>query len=208
MKKSLLVLSFIVMITIISIPSIFADNDEIPSWVRGVAAYWVQEQITDTEFIEAIEFLVEQKIINLPNFQKIPPLVILDDSPIVESIQVIEEEPEPLIHVTTNKKSYQSGDTIIIRGTVTTESQDIVTTTIASPAGNIVNINQIIPNNGVFQSIFKTGGGTMDSSGEYQVRVQQGSEKNYITFNFVQTQKLSSTSPSPVEVDSEPEPEQ
>lgn len=188
------------------VPFAFADNNEIPSWVKGVAAFWVQGEITDTEFIEAIEFLVEQKIINLPNFQKISLEVLENESitPYLESIQLVEEEPEPLIHVTTNKKSYQTGDNIIIRGTVPIESSDSVTTVIVTPNGQIVAIAQIVQNNGVFQSIFKAGN-TMNVSGEYEVRAQQGSEKNSVTFNFDWDGVTYEAPPPPV---AEPEPDQ
>lgn len=219
MKKSLLFLPIILgIIVLISVPSVVAQSEtsEILNWVKGIASFWVQGEITDTEFIEAIEFLVEQRIINLPNFQKIPP-VILEDNPVVvnpepiiieeEQINTIEEEPEPLIHVTTNKKSYQSGDNIIIRGTVPIESQDIVTTVIVNPNGNIVTITQNMPNNGVFQTIFKAGSSIMNTSGEYEVRAQQGSEKNSVTFNFIldsiSTTSTTSTPPAPI---AEPEP--
>jgi len=188
MKKSLLVLPVILgIIVLISVPSVVAqsESDKIPSWIKGVANFWIEGGIDDADFIEALEFLIESGVIVLPNYQKIPP-VILDDEPVVKEPEPIEieEEPEPLIHVTTNKKSYQNGDNIIIRGTVPIESQDIVTTVIVSPDGNIVTIIQIIPNNGVFQSIFKAGD-TMNVNGEYEVRTQQGSEKNYVTFDFI-----------------------
>ncbi len=40
-------------------------ENEIPSWVRGVFVFWANEQIDDSELIEAIKFLVNSGIIVL-----------------------------------------------------------------------------------------------------------------------------------------------
>jgi len=67
MKKSLILASIIAGIIIISIPGVTAQSDtvEIPSWIRGVANFWVEGGINDSEFIEALEFLIDQNIIKL-----------------------------------------------------------------------------------------------------------------------------------------------
>jgi len=43
----------------------YASADEIPTWVKGIANFWVQGNITDTEFGDAIIFLIEQDIVKL-----------------------------------------------------------------------------------------------------------------------------------------------
>lgn len=67
MKKSLILASIIAGIIIISIPSISAQSEsgEIPSWIKGVANFWVEGGINDTEFIEALEFLIDKNVIKL-----------------------------------------------------------------------------------------------------------------------------------------------
>jgi len=65
MRKPLLLLPIIISIILVSIPSISAQSDEIPSWIKGVANFWVEGGIDDTEFIEALEFLIDQNIIKL-----------------------------------------------------------------------------------------------------------------------------------------------
>jgi plastocyanin len=54
----------------------------------------------------------------------------------------------PTINVSTDKSSYQSGDTIIISGTITNpiEGKDVVIKSIA-PSGNIVDVRQIVVSN-------------------------------------------------------------
>ena len=55
------------------------DNSklEIPNWFKGNAGFWAQNQIDDETFIAGIEYLIEQKIMNIPNLQKFEPEPIL-----------------------------------------------------------------------------------------------------------------------------------
>ena len=57
---------FFVVFSMLIIPA-FAQSDEdfIPSWVKGVANFWIEGGIDDTEFIEALEYLIDNSIINL-----------------------------------------------------------------------------------------------------------------------------------------------
>jgi len=41
------------------------NNILIPSWVKGVANFWVEDKIDDGEFAEALEFLIDSNIIQL-----------------------------------------------------------------------------------------------------------------------------------------------
>jgi len=67
MKKSLFTLSLIAGIILISIPSVMAQSDtvEIPSWIKGVANFWIEGGINDEEFVEALEFLIDNNVIKL-----------------------------------------------------------------------------------------------------------------------------------------------
>ena len=50
----------------LSVSSISAQSQtEIPAWVKGVANFWVEGNIGDAEFGEAIAFLIEQNIIEV-----------------------------------------------------------------------------------------------------------------------------------------------
>ncbi len=55
---SLLVLSVFVLM----IPSAFA---EVPDWVKNTAGWWAEDAISETEFVNAIEFLVKENIIQV-----------------------------------------------------------------------------------------------------------------------------------------------
>jgi len=66
MKKILLFAVISVVIVSVSITSISAQSQsEIPSWVKGVANFWVDGNISDSDFGDAISFLIEQNIIQV-----------------------------------------------------------------------------------------------------------------------------------------------
>ena len=45
------------------IPSAFAEN--VPSWIKNTAGWWATDVISETEFVNAIEFLVKENIIQV-----------------------------------------------------------------------------------------------------------------------------------------------
>jgi len=66
MRKILLYAVISVLIVGVSVTSISAQSQiDIPAWVKGVANFWVEDNISDTEFGEAISFLIEQNIIRV-----------------------------------------------------------------------------------------------------------------------------------------------
>ena len=46
----------------------------IPSWIKNTAGWWVEDKISETEFLRAIEYLIENKIIKITStpIQDIP----------------------------------------------------------------------------------------------------------------------------------------
>ncbi|MCE9653055.1 MAG: hypothetical protein K8Q89_08400 [Nitrosarchaeum sp.] len=57
-----IILSILLICTVV-IPSAFAQEDTIPDWVKGIAGWWSEDKISESEFINAMEFLISQKII-------------------------------------------------------------------------------------------------------------------------------------------------
>ena len=45
------------------IPNVFAEN--VPDWVKNTAGWWDTDVISETEFVNAIEFLVKENIIQV-----------------------------------------------------------------------------------------------------------------------------------------------
>ena len=68
MKKLLLGIVSAVLLSGIFVTSIaVAEENKIPSWIRITAGYWVDEKVSDGEFISALQFLIDKGILNVPN---------------------------------------------------------------------------------------------------------------------------------------------
>lgn len=46
--------------------NVFAQEKPIPSWIKNTAKFWVEGQVSDKEFINALQYLVEQNILVIP----------------------------------------------------------------------------------------------------------------------------------------------
>ena len=111
------------------------------------------------------------------------------------------------LSVETDSSSYTTGNSIAISGLIKTLSQfeQPVTVMVVSSDGNIVNIQQILPDSlGNYSTVVKSGG-TMNSSGEYEVRAQYGAQKITTSFTFTAADTPTVSIPEP-EPTPEPEP--
>lgn len=63
----LIALSFVIGITLGSSTHVIAQQTSIPSWVKNTALWWGQGQISDAEFIKALQWLINQGILNVPS---------------------------------------------------------------------------------------------------------------------------------------------
>ena len=45
-----------------------AQLGTVPDWFRGVAGFWAEEKITTNEFLDGIEFLIDQEVIKVPGY--------------------------------------------------------------------------------------------------------------------------------------------
>ena len=118
------------------------------------------------------------------------------------------------ISVNTDSSTYTTGSTIEISGLVKTlaEFEQPVVLMIVSPDGNIVTIQQVMPDSDGFYSATVKAGGTMNSSGEFEIRAQYGAEKITGTFDFISSDPVSApvqtepvvVTPEPVVVTPEP----
>ena len=62
----ILILAFTFGLALIPL-SISAESEIIPSWIKNTAGFWANDQISDVEFMNAIEYLVTQGTIQVPN---------------------------------------------------------------------------------------------------------------------------------------------
>ena len=86
----------------------------IPNWFKSTASWWVEGQITDDEFGEALTDLIDNEIIVIEGYGK---------------IDILEEQIENIMELTvsTDKKLYIDGETIHISGITDSQSKVIVT---------------------------------------------------------------------------------
>ena len=72
------ILSFSIIGSSILFPNSLAQEDtQVPSWVKNVAEWWADDQVSEKEFLAAIEYLISNNIISLP----IIPCGVSDTSP-------------------------------------------------------------------------------------------------------------------------------
>ena len=57
----------VVSLAVIMIPNAFAES--VPDWVKNTAGWWATDAISETEFVNAIEFLVKENIIQVDTSQ-------------------------------------------------------------------------------------------------------------------------------------------
>ena len=90
------------------------------------------------------------------------------------------------LSVSTDATAYTTGNSIVISGLIQNlaEYEQPVVLMIVSPDGNIVTIQQVMPDSSGNYSTTVIAGGTMNSNGEYEVRAQYGASKITSTFDF------------------------
>ena len=72
-KKPIIVLTLGLVLVFSAIPlSINAESELIPDWIKNTAGFWANDQISDVEFMNAIEYLITQGTIQVPNFSGVP----------------------------------------------------------------------------------------------------------------------------------------
>ena len=75
-KAILVIIAAGMIVGITTIPLVVsAQTESIPSWIKGIAGFWADDQISDGEFVDALEYLIEKGTIQVPNFQLATPNV-------------------------------------------------------------------------------------------------------------------------------------
>ena len=129
------------LIAIFSVGIAYSQTDQIPGWIKVSVEFWVDGNTSEQEFISAMEYLIDNKIIVIPRIAELEQEVMLLEQKL-ENIQKQEESNEstpeqssktglappgseeqeesnestPATYVVANKKAYTLGDTIQITG--------------------------------------------------------------------------------------------
>ena len=67
-RKFILLSAILVMITAFPL-AVTAQSDAIPSWIKNTAGWWADDQISETEFVNSIEYLIDSGIIQVSSQQ-------------------------------------------------------------------------------------------------------------------------------------------
>ena len=52
---------------------IYAEEQTLPSWIKNIGVWWGEDKITDEDFIKTFQYLVENKIVEIPTLTNIEP---------------------------------------------------------------------------------------------------------------------------------------
>ena len=77
MQKQTLIISTVAIVlfgTLFGIPAlsqnVSAESNSVPSWIKNTASFWVEGNVSDVEFLNAMEFLIGEGIIQVPGESK------------------------------------------------------------------------------------------------------------------------------------------
>ena len=188
---------FAISISLISIPQVSAQVPSVPSWVNGVADFWIQGKITTQEFENCIEYLIKIKV------AKEDPIGML-----INEISELKQEnvdlraelraqlwdsttnpppPIPQVKITlqTSQNSYEEGDTIVVTGNVESIILETPVSLHIFHEGNLVDIAQIeVAQDGNFAHTFVAKGPLWQKEGNYIVRAIYGTTTIETSFEF------------------------
>jgi len=67
----------------ISIVSISAEESLIPSWIKTIAGFWATDQISDSEFLSALQYLLDNGILKTKQTATEPIPTITQSTPTI-----------------------------------------------------------------------------------------------------------------------------
>jgi hypothetical protein len=85
-KQTILFVLLVAMFSGIALLSFVSAQEEsqIPTWIKTAVGFWVNDQITDEEFLRAIEYFVENEMIKVPSQT--------DDQVLINNLQILQAE--------------------------------------------------------------------------------------------------------------------
>ena len=69
MNLTLFMVISIILVGIVSISTVQAQNFEIPVWIKNNAGWWSTDQIDDSSFLKGIEYLINKEIMIIPSIE-------------------------------------------------------------------------------------------------------------------------------------------
>jgi len=182
--KIAIIFTIAVLVTGVSIGSISAQsNYEIPSWVKGIAGFWADGNITDEEFGEGLTFLIDSGIIQIPKIAELENRITelenenteLRDKLSIPSQEEYLDYLESTLTISTDKKDYKEGEMIVISGRVSVIIGTTPITLQMFTDGNLVDIVQVgVSSSGSYSHRIIAEGPLWGKQSDYVVRVSYG----------------------------------
>lgn len=89
MKLTRIQLVFVILASLLVFPFLLTDSvkaESVPDWVKNIAKWYGNDEISENEFLNAIKFLITSKIIEIPGDEE----GVVTDSPILpEKAEII-----------------------------------------------------------------------------------------------------------------------
>lgn len=81
-QYNLILILIVILISTVSVTTVYAQESLLPGWIKTIAGFWSSNQISDEEFVGALQYLVKEKILVIPSEQpQINPPSELDPAP-------------------------------------------------------------------------------------------------------------------------------
>ena len=211
MKYLAIVLPLVLAVFIISSPAVNGQtNYSIPSWIKNLAKFWVNDKISDQQFAGSLSYLIDKGIVKVPLIDTLKQeneklksensqlrLELAKEQvskpsdekpPTVSPIPKAKVQIQFLIAVNVDKPSYQIGETIIIRGEVGEMlSSKNVQLTIKDSGGNeVLSKVVLVDDDRKFSMIISDSENYLSKPGTYTLKAKYETEDrtNIVTFEI------------------------
>ena len=67
-KKTILLFALVTVVATFPLAA-SAQSDAVPSWIKNTAGWWADDQISETEFVNSMEYLIDSGIIDISSDQ-------------------------------------------------------------------------------------------------------------------------------------------
>ena len=152
----------------------------IPNWIKETAGFWSQNEISDTDFLNSVTYLINNELLYIEEFEnvkienellKAENRVLLEERNGIFPLPTTNSADKLEITVHTNKQVYGPHDFIVIIGTVSKLIDDQkVSIVISSKQGTFMSVAKVAPNiDGSY--VFVTSDAEFKEFGQYLVNV-------------------------------------
>jgi hypothetical protein len=163
------------------------EGSKIPSWLKQTALFWGEDKISEREFISALQFLVENKILVIPPKQSSSDQINNQNS---NNETTLPPKVKTSLTIQVDQASYVEGDTALVTGEATGDYAGFnMSLTIIRPDGLFLPAGKVIVNpDNTFSRKLELGGSSMAENGTYSL-VLKGVPNNEVTTTFSYTVK-------------------